>query len=455
MDLLAPFSRNIVAPLWAAWERSPYLKHYRQLLKTQYDPPETLRQRQHERLAEIIRHAFTTCRFWKKRLEACGLTPDDIRTVDDLSKLPLLSKADLRNRLDEMISSDYPDRSQLIYYETSGSTGKSVVGYADEACEQFRRGAVLRSDEWSGWRRGERIAALWSYPERRTDWRGRLRELLLTRNYLYLDTLKMGEDALNEFADQMVAWPPSLIFGHAHSFYLFARFLKQKRPDVRIRPKGIITTAMVLYDHERPLIEEVFQCKVTNRYGCEEVSLIACECEKHEGLHVNADSLYVELIDFQGNPCLPGQPGRVIITDLWNRAMPMLRYEVGDTASWAEKPCSCGRTLPLFERVEGRVADYVMTKDGNFVSGISLTSFFACMLPGFSQIQIIQEEVDRFVFNLVKGADYTPQSLDVLDGLVQKRFGDDTRYETVFMNEIPREASGKYRFCISKVEKKF
>ena len=96
-----------------------------------------------------------------------------------------------------------------------------------------------------------------------------------------------------------------------------------------------------------------------------------------------------------------------------------------------------------------------MTKDGNFVSGISLTSFFACMLTGFTQIQIVQEEIDRFVFNLVKGTDYTPQSLDTLDELVKKRFGDDTRYETVFMDEIPKESSGKYRFCISKVEKKF
>ncbi len=455
MDFLAPFSRNIVAPLWAAWERSPYLSHYKRLLKTQYDPPDVVRARQTERIREMVRHAYRTSKFWKERFDSLGLKPEDIREPEDLRKLPLLTKADLRTRLDDILSTDFPDRSKLTYFETSGSTGKSVVGYSDEVCEQFRRGTVLRSDEWSGWRLGERIAALWSFPERRTDWKGRLREFFLTRNYLYLDTIKMGEDALNEFTDGMVKYPPSLIFGHAHSFYLFAQFLKAKRPEVRIRPKGIITTAMVLYDHERPVIEEVFQCKVTNRYGCEEVSLIACECEKHEGLHVNSDSLFVELINFDGGPCKPGEPGRVVITDLWNRAMPMIRYEVGDTASWAEKPCSCGRTLPLFERVEGRVADYVLTKDGHYISGISLTSYFACMLPGFSQIQIIQEEKDRFTFNLVKAAEYTPQSLETLDQLVKKRFGEETRYEAVFMDEIPLESSGKYRFCISKVEKKF
>jgi len=458
MDLLAPFSRHIVAPLWALWERSPYLAHYRRFLKTQYDSLEVIQKRQTEKLRPLIFHAYETCSFWKQRFDDCGVKPEEICELSDLQKLPILSKNDLRTHLSEMISRDYPDRSKLRKHETSGSTGVSVAVYTDDACDQYKRGVTLRCDEWSGWRRGERIAALWSLGDAdsvKFNWREKLRLLLLTRYYVFLNTLSMDEDALNRFTDRMVQYPPSLIFGHAHTFYLYARFLKTRRPEVRICPKGIITTAMVLYDHERPLIEETFQCKVTNRYGCEEVSLIACECEKHEGLHVNLDSLHVELINFEGKPCLPGEPGRVVVTDLINRAMPMIRYEVGDTAVWNEKSCSCGRTFPMFRQIEGRLADYVVTQDGHYVSGISLTSYFACMIPGFAQIQIIQEEPDRFTFNVVKGADYTTESLRTLDELVKKRFGDTTRHDVVFMDEIPQEASGKYRFCISKVKKEF
>ena len=455
MDILAPISRHLIAPLWAMWEKSPYLSVYKQLLKTQYDPPEVIRQRQTERMREIIAHAYKTCKFWKERFDSVSVKPEDIRELDDLSKLPLLTKTDLRTRLDDMISTDFPDRKKLTEHETSGSTGVSVVVYSDEVCDQFKRGAVLRSDEWSGWKLGERVASLWTVPSQPFRLRPWLRKTLLTRRYVHLYTLKMNDESINQFIDTMIKWPPSLIFGHAHTFYLLVEFLKKRRPEVKIRPKGMIATAMVLYDHERAVVEDYFQCKVTNRYGCEEVSLIACECEKHEGLHVNLDSLHVELIDFHGKPCPPGTPGRVVITDLQNHAMPMIRYEIGDTAIWAEKKCSCGRTLPIFSRVEGRVADYVVTRDGNYISGISLTTFFACELPDFAQFQIIQEEINRFTFNLVKGDLYSEESLAKLDRLVRNRFGEDVNYEYHFWEQIPQEQSGKYRFCISKVKKEF
>lgn len=455
MDLLAPISRNIIAPLWAIWERSPYLSHYKHLLKTQYDPPEVIRERQRAKMREIVSHAYKTCKFWQERFDNAGVKPEDIRELDDLRKLPLLTKTDLRTRLDDMISSDYPDRKKLTIHETSGSTGVSVVVYSNEESDQFKRGVMLRCDQWSGWKQGERVASLWTIPHEPFRFRSWLRKTLLDRRYVHLYTLKMDDESISEFVDALVKCPPSLIFGHAHTFYLLVDFLKKRRPEVKIRPKGIIATAMVLYDNERKIVEDYFQCKITNRYGCEEVSLIACECEKHEGLHVNLDSLHVELIDPEGNPSTIGQSGRVVITDLCNRAMPMIRYEIGDAAIWSGKPCSCGRTLPLFSRVDGRVADYVVTKSGDYISGISLTTFFACELPEFSQIQIIQEEIDRFTFNLVKGENYSGDNVQKLDALVKERFGEDTKYEYHFMDKIPQEPSGKYRFCISKVEKKF
>lgn len=456
MDLIAPLSRNIVAPLWAAWERSPYLAHYRKLLKTQFDPPETVRKRQTERLRAILEHAYQTVPFWHRRFEENHLNPSDIQTPEDLQKLPLLTKTDLRTRLDDMISSEYPDRSKLHLNKTSGSTGVAVVVYSDEDCAQFKRGAVLRSDEWTGWRLGERIAAIWGNPKLRSDWKGRLRNFLLERYYVYLDTLKMDEDAMRTFAKTLVRKQPGMLFGHAHSLYLFAMFLKRKMPEIRIRPHGILSTCMVLHDFERALIEEVFQCKATDRYGCEEVSLIASQCERHEGLHVNSDSLLVELIDNNDRPITEvATPGRIVVTDLWNRAMPMIRYEVGDMALWSEKACSCGRTLPTFSQIEGRVADYVITNKGEYVSGISLTENFACLVSGIAQLQIIQEDIDQFVFNIVKAPDFSDSTLKQIADLVRQRFGDQATFEFVYMERIPPEKSGKYRFCISKVEKEF
>ncbi|MDR1479974.1 MAG: hypothetical protein LBJ00_13650 [Planctomycetaceae bacterium] len=442
-------------PIWACWERSNYLRYYRQTLKSQYDPPDVILARQTERMREIIQHAYNTCKFWRERFDSLKIKPTDIRELDDLRKLPVLTKSDLRTRFEDMISSAYPDRSKLTLFTTSGSTGVSVNVYADDACTQFKRGVVLRNDEWTGWRRGERIAAIWGNPKMRTDFFGIIRNLLLDRNYVYLDTLKMDEQSMNEFTKQLLRYPPGMLFGHAHSLYLYAQYLHSRHPEVQIKPHGILATCMVLHDFERQLIAEVFDCRVTNRYGCEEVSLIASECERSEGLHVNSDTLYVELLGKSGEAVGVGEAGAVVVTDLYNRAMPIIRYEVGDTAVWAGRQCSCGRSLPLFGRIEGRVADYVVTGKGEYISGISLTENFACKVDGVAQLQIVQEDIDKFTFNIVKAHDFSEITINQIKNLVQERFGFNATFNCIYMDKIPMEKSGKYRFCISKVKKDF
>ncbi len=451
VDTYASIVRRIVAPLWAFHERSPYLRNYRTVLRTQYDAPEVIRVRQSELLRLLVWHAYETTAFWRERLHSAGVAPNEIGDVDDLPLLPLLTKQDLRDRVEDMLSCAY-DRAKLSRKSTSGSTGTSVSVFVHDERQQWTRGCVLRSDEWSGWRLGERVAALWGNPEYlKYGWRGRLRNALLDRT-VFLDTLKMDEAAMARFADALVRRPPSLLFGHAHSLHLFAEYLKLKCPNATIRPHGVISTAMVLHDWERQTIEDVFHCKVTNRYGCEEVGLIACECERHAGLHINADCVYLEVLRPDGTPCRPGEPGMIVVTDLVNRAMPTIRYQVGDMGVLSDRQCPCGRGLPLLERLEGRVADYVVTRRGELISGISLTENFAVMAPGVAQLQIVQEEVDRFVFRIVQGADFGPKSLEAIGRLVAERFGPETRYECEYVDRIPQEPSGKYRFCISKVK---
>jgi phenylacetate-CoA ligase len=452
VDVHARLIRSAIGPLWARWEGSPYLRHYRRLLKTQYDLPEAVRARQWQAVRAMLRHAYETVPFYRARLDGCGIRPDDLRDSYDYRRVPVLTKADVRDRGAEMISRRFsPD--QLIIKKTSGSTGVSLEIRIDEASRQWKRACTLRSDEWSGWRFGERVAMLWgpsAYLQR--GWRGRLRNAILERT-VGLNTLKMDEAALESFVRALKRRPPSLIFGHAHSVYVLAEYARSAGRH-RIRPRGIITTAMVLHAWQRRAIEESFGCPVTDRYGCEEVSLIACECERHAGLHVNADGVYVE-IERDGAPAAPGEPGSILVTDLANRGMPILRYQVGDTGAWAGRPCPCGRGLPLLARLEGREADYVTTPAGELISGISLTENFAVQVPGIAQLQIIQEAVDRLRFRVVRGPDFGPTSQERMARLVAERFGPCVAYECDYVERIPPEPSGKYRFCISRVENRF
>jgi phenylacetate-CoA ligase len=431
----------LIAPLWAAREGSPYLRHYRDLCRTQFDAPETIRERQFQKLRTIVDHASRTVPFYRDRLP-------EIRCWDEFLNVPLLTKADIRNSFDDLRSSNYRDQP-LHEKKTSGSTGVPLRVLLDEAGMQFKRACTMRSDEWSGWRFGERVAKVWGNPEYlKLGCRGRLRNDWLDRAD-YLDTLQFTESALAAFAARCARRQPSLIFGHAHSVYLLASYVDKHGP-ANIRPKGIITSAMVLHDWQRKAIETVFGCRVTNRYGCEEVSLIASECEVHDGLHVNADGLIVEILA-NGKPAAPGQPGAVVVTDLVNRAMPIIRYKIGDVAVMSERHCPCGRGLPMIDRLDGRESDYVTTERGELISGISLTENFAMHLPGVAQLQIVQEAVTQFRFRIVRGQGFGDESLHHLNRLVRERFGDRTQYDLEFVHEIPQEPSGKYRFCISKV----
>lgn len=432
-------NRNVMHPVMAWRAGSRHLEHYRELKRTQFDSPEAIRARQLVQLRAQLKHAYVTVPYYRSAWNWAGVHPDDVRSLEDLDAFPILTKADIRKHERSLVSSDY-DPAKLRVKATSGSTGVPLRVWVDEAAMQFKTACTLRSDEWSGWRLGQRVAKLWGAPEyRQFGLKGRLRNHFFDRA-VYLDTLDINDERIAAFAASIRRQRPGLIFGHAHSLYLLACSLKKARV-TDVRPNGIISTAMPLHDWERAVIEQVFGCRVTNRYGCEEVSLVASECEEHHGLHLNADGLYAEV----------APSGKLILTDLVNRAMPLVRYEIGDVVTPSHRCCKCGRGLPLIEKVEGRDADYVVTPTGKLISGISLTDHFATLVPGTAQMQIVQESLYELRIRLVADDDFRPESRDKIGALVEEMFGPQVRFDVELVDAIPQEPSGKYRFCISKV----
>jgi phenylacetate-CoA ligase len=230
-----------------------------------------------------------------------------------------------------------------------------------------------------------------------------------------------------------------------------ARFLEREGIS-DITPKGILSAGMILHPWERKKIEEVFRTRIQDRYGCEELGLIATECKEQQGLHINTDCHYVEFLGKDGSAVAPGEAGQIVITDLTNRAMPFIRYRLEDVCIPTDERCPCGRTQPMIKRIEGRVADFLVTPEGKLVSGISLTDHFAGYIPGIDQIQIIQELTDLLIFRIVRERTYGPESENAIQRLVGEYFGPAMRYQLEFLDAIPREARGKFRFTICKVQ---
>ncbi len=454
MSLTARLVEHIVTPLWAWHERSPYLRVARKLDAERGLPLEERRARQWEGLRSIVRHAWEQCPFYRERFESIGLEPGDLKTWDDFRRIPVLTKSDIARDKERMVSRSTPPE-KLHARKTSGSTGVSLNFFIDDDYSQWIRGVNLYRDQWTGWRPGEQRAMIWGNPEYKKNWRGRLRNFFLDRMF-FLDTLRMDTRMMDAFAREVLRKRPTLIFGHAHSLYLFSQFWRE-RSYPRYEPRGLLSTAMALHSHEREGIASVFGPNVFDRYGCEEVSLIASECEAHQGLHTNTDTLAVEVLKdagegLPGRDAGPGEEGKVVVTDLFNRGMPFIRYQIGDLAEPSSETCACGRSYPLLRRVAGRIADYLRTPEGEYVSGISLTENFATLIPGLYQIQIIQDKMDHLHLRVVPRESFGEESVARIQRLVQERFGKKMQYDMDLVEQISPEPSGKYRFAISRLE---
>ena len=447
--MLPYIRRKLIEPLWTLKTKSPLVSYWKTLEDSQYLPEDVLLQKQWVKLKELINYVYHYNKYYKYLFNKAGVAPDDIRGPDNVAKLPILTKEDIRSNYNALISEGY-EKAKLLRSKTGGSTGTSLEIFRTEECNNLKIACARRSDRWSGWKPGEPIGAVWGNPPYPKSFKGRLRNWLISP-YIYLDTINLNERSVFQFARKWQKVKPTLLFGHSHSLYLLALYVKNLKIDI-IVPKAIISTSMMLMPHERKVIESVFGVKVFDRYGCEEVSLIAAECERHEGMHINIEHLFVEFIKPDGNYSKPGEEGEIVVTDLFNRAMPLIRYRVEDVGVPSGKHCSCGRGLPLMERVVGRVADFLVRKDGGLVAGVSLIERTLTAISGIRQMQIVQETIDDIVVKIVKQPPFSEKSEKKLVYEMKKALGNSVNLRLVFVEKILQEHSGKYNFSISHVK---
>jgi phenylacetate-CoA ligase len=445
----SPFQRVLFENMAHTLNGSPRLRYWKKLEKTQFLSEKELLNVQWQRLTELLRFSWDNNDFYRRRFQKAGLTPDSIRSPLDFRRLDMLTKEEIRSNSSSMISQGFRVED-LHKFKTGGSTGKALDIYITEECSCLRNACTLRHDLWSGWKRGEPVAAIWGNPYFPRTIKEKLRNFIFLPPTIYLDTMDVSSDSITKFVEQWRRVMPTLIFGHAHSIFILAQSL-EKIGATDLHPKGIISTSMMLLPHERRKIEEVFSVAVTDRYGCEEVSLIGCECEKHEGMHLNVEHLFIEFLNNEGVPVAPGQPGKIVVTDLMNRAMPLIRYQVDDVGVPSDRKCSCGRGLPLMEHVTGRVADFLVKKDGSRVAGVSLIENTLTSIPGINQMQVVQESLELILLRVVPGALFDVSAKSRLTSYFHSIFGAEISIQVSKVTEIAPEPSGKFRFSICKI----
>ena len=440
--------RKFLLPLDCVRSGSPKHRYLKKLKKSQFLTGEQLIARQWARLKAIIDFSYSNTTFYRNHFNKAHFHPSDLRSTSDIKKIPILTKNDVRRQLNSMISREF-ELKNLLRYKTGGSTGEPLNLYITEKCSEMRNALALRNDCWSGWNIGEPIAAVWGNPDLPQTIKGKIKKKLL-EPVIYLDTMRVNEKSIAKFESDWRKTKPTLLFGHAHSIFILSEYIRSMQIKT-IHPKGIICSSMMLLPHERRQIENVFGVKVINRYGCEEVSLIASECEKHEGLHLNVEHLFIEFIRSDGQDAIPGESGSIIVTDLINKAMPFIRYQIEDSGVPADRRCSCGRGLPLMSEVTGRLADFLIKRDGTKIAGVSLIENTLTKIPGIQQMQIVQEKLELIVIHIVSLPSFKSENRQQLVRYFKTLFGADVEIQINIVNSIKPEKSGKYRFSKCRV----
>jgi len=442
--------RKVAFPLYHRIKKTKLMARIDELERNQWRSEEELLDLQASKLKRLLAHAYETVPFYRQRFDDLGIDIRDLHRCELFSQIPLLSKEDINKNRDKIISTKL-NGNRLIPDSTSGSTGKALYFHRDMRSWAYRRAVVIRNEEWLDIRLGDRSARLWGAPmdlKKAAAVRGRLHAW--ANNIMFLSSYDLSDEKLDEYERRLSSFKPKLLISYPGPLTVLAEYLIKKNKKIA-STKAIISSAETLLSWQRDVIEKAFFCPVYNRYGCREFGDIAQECEKREGLHVNTDRFVIEILDEALKPVQPGESGELVITDLDNYGMPFIRYRIGDMASFKKEPCSCGRGLPLLERVEGRTLDVVSAPNGNRLGGTFWTLLFRSR-PGIKSFQVIQESLEEITIKYVKDTKVANIDFRWFGRCIQDKCGPNFKVHFEAVSYIPKTASGKTRFVVSRIK---
>ncbi|MFX0200708.1 MAG: phenylacetate--CoA ligase family protein, partial [Candidatus Hodarchaeota archaeon] len=413
---------------------------------------EKIQELQNKKIERLIQHAYNHVPYYRSVFDRLGLFPGDIRSVEHLKLIPVLTKKEIRQNFpDSLVARNLKVRHSL--HSTNGSTGEPIEFYNDVHTKSYAIAALNRSWGWAGYKVGDRVATFWGNPhyiaESRTL-KKRVRNLIF-RHTLFSACGLTDYQKTERYVYRLRRLRPEILFGYTQTLYFLARYMKEHQIN-DVRPKAIITTAETLSDTQRRLLEEQFLCKVFDQYGCGEVESIAYECEAHQGYHIIDEHVVLEFLTEEGSPAKPGESGSIVVTDLDNYVMPFIRYKNGDIGVPSADTCPCGRGLSKIEKVQGRDSDIIFTPDGRV---LSLPSFYGTSvlnhIKGLEQYQVVQKSLNQLTIRIVTDESFTQKDLDHLYMITANYVGDQMKIDIEKTPWIEPEEKGKVKLVKSKI----
>jgi len=417
------------------------MRNLRALRRNTWLPTSELEKMQLKAFRKILKYAYENVAFYHRRFNAAKIKPEDIQSIEDMQGLPILAKKDVQRNFDSLVSRNV--RMEMCKKETtSGTTGTPLTFIAEKRASGIMSANKLRHQVENGSRlfRDKYVLLLPArgFSRKRTYLGGFLARLGFLRRRL-MDAQEPVEDVM----EKLISFGPDVIDSLPSFFLLLAKEM-EKRGEV-IHPRHIFGSGELLDTVSRRFINSAFNVDMLDVYGCTEAGNIAWECSEHAGYHTNIDLVVTEFVKDEEHVTM-GEAGKIILTPLWNYAMPLIRYEIGDVGRPSSERCPCGRGLPLMEVIEGRYEDFIVLPSGRMISPYVTSRYFE-NVEGIDEYRIIQQARSNFIIQLVLREGRNNDIFLRLEDTFKKELGEDLTISIEAVDSIPK--NGKLRHVVS------
>jgi phenylacetate-CoA ligase len=447
MSLYTALCSRVLFPIHERLKGHSSVAVLRRLEQSQWWSAERLQAEQVERLRAFLTDIGEHVPYFRTLFKERGFDPRAVHSIDALEALPLHGKAEMRAAADRLTADDH---GPLTRYNTGGSSGEPLIFYMGKGRKSHDVGAKWRATRWWGVDIGDPELVVWGSPielgaqDRIKQWRD-----ALLRSEL-LPAFEMSPANLDRFVVEIRRVRPAMLFGYPSSLSLIAGHAA--RQGVALNDLGIrvvFVTSERLYPEQRAAISRGFGCPVANGYGARDAGFIAHECPAGQ-MHLCTEDIVVETVRPDGSRCAPGEAGEIVVTHTATRDFPFVRYRTGDVGMLGRSACSCGRGLPVLAEVQGRTTDFVVAQDGTVMHGLALI-YTLRDLPGVERFRIEQLSLDETVVQVVPGPAFDDAAERRIERDFRARLGAAVRVSVQRVADIPSEASGKFRYVISRV----
>jgi phenylacetate-CoA ligase len=402
-------------------------------------------------LRELLLHAYQNVPYYNKIFKEIGIVKNGEVNLSRFSEIPILTKDIIRRHQEALVSKDYK-RRKWYYNSSGGSTGEPLRFIQDTVYNMWGNAAffyyyndILGIDEPNA-----KKVILWG--SERDIFQGgmglKAKVLNWLSNTIFLNSFKMTKQDIHRYIEIINSYKPDLIRGYASSLYELCLYADYKGIKMHT-PKAVVSSAETLTDYMRREIEKVFNTKVYNFYGSREANNLAGECR--EGLmHIFSFHNYIEILNDADQPVKDDEEGRVIVTNLHNYSMPLIRYEIGDMAILGPEECKCGNLLPTLRKITGRITDHFIKTDGTIIHGEYFTHLFY-LKDWIKAFQVIQEDYTKIRVLVALKDEVNNSEKEEIESKIRLVMGKDCQITWEFVDEIPKTLSGKYLYTKSLV----